>query len=121
MNFTRSAKPASARTSFERMMFAPLALLKAHDRVRSLLVMSTFEEAMPLRSIKDDDAKARVKAFALLCGWNIRRQRRKFVRFGDLGCGFVISLREVALRPSPHTRAATNFERSVMVVSIDPA
>ena len=45
---------------------APLTLLKTHDRVCSLLVVATFEEAMTLRPVKDDHAKARVKIFALL-------------------------------------------------------
>jgi hypothetical protein len=45
---------------------APLTLLKTHDCVCSLLVVPTFEEAMALRSVEDDHAKARVKVFALL-------------------------------------------------------
>ena len=35
--------------------------------------------------------------------------------------GFVISAREAALRPSPRTRAAVNFDRSEIVVFIEPA
>jgi hypothetical protein len=35
--------------------------------------------------------------------------------------GLVISAREAALRPSPRTRAAANFERSEIVVFIEPA
>ena len=35
--------------------------------------------------------------------------------------GFVISAREAALRPSPRTRAAANFDRSEIVVFIEPA
>src|ERR1035438_1839327 len=35
--------------------------------------------------------------------------------------GFVISAREAALRPSPRTRASANFDRSEMVVFMEPA
>ena len=35
--------------------------------------------------------------------------------------GFVISAREPRLSPSPRTRAAVNFDRSEMVVFIEPA
>jgi len=39
----------------------------------------------------------------------------------DMSSGFVISARDAALRPSPRTKAATNFGRSEIVVSIEPA
>ncbi len=39
----------------------------------------------------------------------------------DMQQRLVISARDAALRPSPRTRAATNFGRSEIVVSIEPA
>jgi hypothetical protein len=45
---------------------APLTLLNAHNGVRSLLVVSTFEEAMPLRPIEHDNSEPCIEVFMSL-------------------------------------------------------
>ena len=63
---------------------APLGLFKAHDRVRSLLVVSTLEEAMPLRPIEDYNAKSCIEVFTLLAHWKHRSEVRELVCCGEV-------------------------------------
>ena len=66
MNLTRSAKPASERTSFERINDTALTGLDADHGVGGLAVVTALVEAVTLRAVEDDDTQARVQILALL-------------------------------------------------------
>lgn len=63
---------------------ATLTLLKAHDCVRSLLVVSTLEKAMPLRPIEDSNAKSCVEVSTLLAHWKHWSEVRELVCRGEV-------------------------------------
>ena len=99
---------------------ASLAGLDADHGVGGLAVVAPLVKAVALRAVKDDDAQAGIKS--LRCSLTGRSgERRELWPVVICSCGFVISAREAALRPSPRTSAAANFDKSEIVVFIEPA
>src|SRR5206468_9124421 len=66
---------------------AAFALLKAHDCVCGLLIVSAFEKAMSLRPIKDHNAQSREEIFALLAHWKHRSEVQELVCGGEVQLG----------------------------------
>ena len=88
MNLTRPAKPASERTSFDRINDASLAGLDADQGVGRLAVVAAFIEAVALRAVEDGDAQARVQVLALFAEWYVGLEKGKQVRRRDMQARF---------------------------------
>ncbi len=84
MNLTRSAKPASERTSFERITTQRWRGLDADHGVGGLAVMAALVEAVALRAVEDDDAQARVQILALLARRQVGEEEGKLMGSGDV-------------------------------------
>lgn len=79
MNFTRSAKPASDRTSFDQIT-THRCLASMHTRVCSRsAVVSPFERAVPLRTIEDDRSQAGLQVPSLLRVWQVGGENGKLM------------------------------------------
>jgi hypothetical protein len=87
-----------------------------------LAVVASLVETVALRAVEEGDAQAGVQVFALLSSRQIREGRGgNRLAVAICNTGLAISARDAGLRPAPRTRAAVNFDRSEMVVFIDPA